>query len=359
MILKNLREKQNFEGNLYDVMFSFQNARTNTDSTTKWYSNGYSEVPFALHVDNRDSSDTYTLTVDYHVELFREEKEVNDILERLEYVIEQVIENDSISIKDISIVPEKEKQRILYDFNNTKVDYPKDKCVHELFVKQAKKTPDAVAVVFGEKEITYRELDEISNVLAHLLREKGVSRGDIVPIIAKRSWHILAAMLGILKAGAGYMPVAPDYPKDRVQFIIKEAKSKIGCVLGYEEQLEGIELLKLDELNLENARTEKRLPVENRNEAADVCYVIFTSGSTGVPKGIVLSHTTITNLIFWQQMSGVLEHSRRVLSFTSIIFDVFTQEVFSAILNGLTLLLIDDEVKDNITAFRRYIKDKE
>ncbi|MGN0376829.1 MAG: amino acid adenylation domain-containing protein [Suilimivivens sp.] len=363
MILKYLREKQNFEGNLYDVMFSFQNARTDSDSTTKWYSNGYSEVPFALHVDNRDSSDTYTVTIDYHVNLFREEKEVNDILERLEYVIEQMIENDNIAIKDISIVPEKEKQRIFYDFNNTKVDYPKDKCVHELFVKQAKKTPDAVAVVFGEKEITYRELDEMSNVLAHLLREKGVSRGDIVPIIAKRNWHILAAMLGILKAGAGYMPVAPDYPKDRVQFIIDETKSKIGCVFGYEEQLEGIELLKLDELNLENARTEKRLPVENRNEATDVCYVIFTSGSTGVPKGVMIRHSNVANYSHNNNNNVchavIQEGYRKIISVTNIVFDIFVTESILPLLNGMTVYLTSDEEVFSQSAVNRIVTENQ
>ena len=97
-------------------------------------------------------------------------------------------------------------------------------------MEQAAKTPERTAVVFEGKEVTYRELDEMSNVLAHMLREKGVKRGDIVPIISKRSWHILVAMLGILKAGAGYMPIAPDYPKDRVQFIVKEAGNETGVL---------------------------------------------------------------------------------------------------------------------------------
>ncbi len=356
MILKNLREKQNFEGNLYDVMFSFQNARTEVNADTKWYSNGYSEVPFTLHVDNRDNSDTYTLTVDYQVELFREDSEVNAIIDRLEHILEQIVENDSVLVKDISIVPDDEKQRILFDFNDTKVDYPRDKCVHELFMEQAGKTPDAIAVVFEDKEISYRELDEMSNVLAYVLQEKGVERGDVVPLIAKRSYYILVAMLGILKAGGAYMPVAPDYPKDRIQFIVQEAKSKVACVLGYKEELGGIELLQLDELSLENAEEDKKCLVENQNQAEDMCYVIFTSGSTGLPKGIALAHKTITNLVFWQQLSGVLDESKRILSFTSIIFDVFTQEVFSAILNGLTLLVINDEVKNNINGFREYVR---
>ncbi|MBQ9141396.1 MAG: amino acid adenylation domain-containing protein [Lachnospiraceae bacterium] len=354
-ILQGLREAHGIEKNLYDVMFSFQNAQADIDAELKWYSNGYSEVPLTMHVDNRDNGDTYTLTIDYQTELFRTKQEIYSIIERLEYILEQMNANPLAKIEDISIVPPREVQRILYDFNDTAVDYPKDKCVHELFMEQARKTPEAIAVVFEDKEITYRELDEMSNALAHALQEKGVERGDIVPLIAKRSYYILVAMLGILKAGGAYMPVAPDYPKERVQFIIQEAKSKVACVLGYEEQLENIELLRLDELVLEDAEEAGRTPLACKNSSEDLCYVIFTSGSTGVPKGILLSHRTITNLVTWQQTNGVLDGSKHILSFTTAIFDVFTQEVFSTILTGKSLFLISEETKNNIEYLEQYI----
>jgi amino acid adenylation domain-containing protein/thioester reductase-like protein len=348
MILKHLREKQNFEGNLYHVMFSFQNAETNTEAVTKWYSNGYSEVPFTLHVDNRDKENTYTLTADYQTEIFKEEKEVENIIERLEYILEQIIDNPTADVKDISIIPEKELNKILYAFNDTAVDYPRDKCVHELFMEQAAKTPERIAVVFEDKEITYRELDELSNVLARLLREKGVKRGDIVPIIAQRSYYIPVAMLGILKAGAAYMPIAPDYPKDRVQFIIEEAKSRIGCVLGYEETLESIELWKLDELGLWEAEPEKRLPIENVNEPEDLCYVIFTSGSTGVPKGVMIRHENVRNYSHNNNNNNVChaviqEGYQKIISVTNIVFDIFVTESILSLLNGMTVYFTNDD----------------
>lgn len=347
MILKDLREKQNFEGNLYDVMFSFQNAETKTETTTRWYCNGASEVPFVLHVDDRDENNAYTLTVDYQVELFKDEEEVQDIINRLEYILRQLIEKEDACLKDISILPEEEKRRVLYEFNNTAVNYPRDKCVHELFMEQVKKTPEAIAVVFEEKEITYRELDEMSNVLAYLLCKKGVKRGEIIPIIAKRSWHIIVAILGILKAGAAYMPIAPDYPKDRVQFIINEAKSRIGCVLGYDEELENIELIKLEEVDFNRNVAEWKGPIESRSQLEDICYVIFTSGSTGVPKGVMITHG---NLIAYLEQAisnyGIKRYDMSLI--TNIYVDLSVTTLFLPLATGYTLEIVNLELKDSI-----------
>lgn len=205
LILKVVREKQEMEGNLYNVMFSFQNARLDIGGETEWYSNGYSEVPFTLHVDNRDREDTYILTVDYQVEVFRQSKEIELILERLEYIARQILENDSVLVKEISILPEVEEKRILCEFNNTAMDYPRDKCVHELFMEQAEKTPDKIAVVFEEKEITYRELDEMSNGLANTLRERGIRRGDFVGVLLERDEKVIMVQLAVLKLGAVFI----------------------------------------------------------------------------------------------------------------------------------------------------------
>ncbi|MBP3569183.1 MAG: amino acid adenylation domain-containing protein [Lachnospiraceae bacterium] len=345
-ILRYLREKQNFSGNLYDAMISYQNAKTDTGATTKWYSNGYSEVPFVLHIDNRDQSSSHTLNVDYQVEVFKDEAEVEALIDRLEYILEQVTEDSEKKVKDICIVPEPERNKVIEEFNDTYVDYPREKCVHELFVAQAERTPESIAVVFQEREITYWELDEMSNILAHMLCEKGIGRGDIVPIIAKRSWHILVAMLGILKAGAGYMPVSPDYPKERVQFMVKEAKSKVGCVFGYAEQLEGIEFISLDEMDFDGAEPEKRFALKNQNSSEDICYVIYTSGSTGVPKGVVMAHRNLNNFVEEngknKYQCSLVKNASTILSTTSIVFDIFAFEIFSGILHGLKVVLSNE-----------------
>lgn len=186
-ILKHLREQQNFSGNLYDVMFSCQNAVTDIAAETKWYSNGFSEVPFTMHIDNRDSRQSATITVDYQTAAFSQEKEIDLIIARICHILNQIINDSEITVKNISILPEAEMKLLTEQFNDTAVTYPKEKCVHELFTLQAKKTPDKTALVFEDKKFTYRELDEMSNSLAHFLREKGVKANDVVPIIAKEA----------------------------------------------------------------------------------------------------------------------------------------------------------------------------
>lgn len=152
-ILKYLREKQNFSGNLYDVMISYQNAKTDTEAETKWYSNGYSEVPFVVHIDNRDDNNTHTINIDYQTAVFKDEREIEYIVSRLEYILSQIVNETSTDIKGIDIIPQEEKNLVLEQFNETYVEYPREKCVHELFTEQAKKTPDKIALVFEEKNL--------------------------------------------------------------------------------------------------------------------------------------------------------------------------------------------------------------
>lgn len=362
-ILQNLREKQSFEGNLYGILFSFQNAQTSIAGDTRWFSNGYSEVPFSLHIDNRDSEETYTVTVDYQVALFRGVEEIELILDRFEYIMEQMLDAMSMPIRDITVIPPREEQKILLEFNDTAEDYPRNKCVHQLLMEQARKTPEAIAIEFEDKKITYRELDEMSNILAHVLQKKGVERGDIVPLIAKRSYYIPVAMLGILKAGGAYMPIAPDYPIERVQFIIQEAKSKVACVLGYEEQLENIELLMLDELALEHAEEIRRIPLACKNSSEDLCYVIFTSGSTGVPKGVMLTHRNVLN--YCHNNNNNVCHAiikdgyKKIISVTNIVFDIFVTESILPLLNGMTIYFTNDEEVFSQSAINRIVTENQ
>ena len=232
-ILKYLREKQNFSGNLYDVMISYQNAKTDTEAETKWFSNGYSEVPFVMHIDNRDGKSSHTVNVDYQTAVFQDEREIEYIVNRLEYILTQIVYETSRDIKEINIVPQNERQMLVEEFNDTYVEYPRGKCVHELFTEQVKKTPDRIALVFEDEKFTYKQLDEMSNSLAHYLREKGVKRNDVVPVIAKRSWHVIVAMLGVMKAGGAYMPVSPEFPLERIKYMLETAEVKLALTYDY------------------------------------------------------------------------------------------------------------------------------
>ncbi len=341
-ILRNIHNQHDFSGNVYDVIVSFQNAKIAAKANTKWFSNGFCEVGMEFHVDNRDHAEMYTLNVDYQTELFFSETEVELLVKRILYVMEQIIENPKIQVREISILPIKEYQKVISEFNDTAVDYPKDKCVHELFQEQVQKNPEKAAVVFEGEKYTYRQIDEMSNALAHLLFEKGIRRGDIVPIIAKRSYLILVAMFGALKAGAAYMPVDPTYPDDRIESMLEEANVKLAFTLGYEKSL-GIETVDLEKIDFEGDISQ----IENQNEPEDLCYIIYTSGSTGRPKGVVIPHSRVVNYSHNNNNNNVV-HSiikseyRSIVSVTNIVFDIFVTESILPLLNGLTIYFANE-----------------
>ena len=341
-ILKYLREKQNFSGNLYDVMFSCQNAVTEIEAQTKWYSNGYSEVPFTIHIDNRDGRESHTITVDYQTEVFHQEKEIDLIIMRIYHILNQMMDNSELFVEDISILPEAENKLLIQKFNDTAVHYPKEKCVHEMFIEQAEKTPNQTALVFENQKFTYRELDEMSNSLAHFLREKGVKANDVVPIIAKRSWHVIVAMLGILKAGGAYMPVSPEYPEERIEYMIQTARSSVALCYGYDTNLK-IASYQLDEIDyFKNING-----IKNENVSTDLCYIIFTSGSTGKPKGVMIQHYNVTNFCnrYTNNVLGkcILNMNDKIISVTNIVFDIFVTESILPLTNGMTVFLASDD----------------
>ena len=345
-ILASLREKQNFSGNLYDVMISYQNARTDTSADTKWYSNGYSEVPFTIHIDNRDDNMSHTINVDYQTAIFKDEREVKYIIERLEYILCQITDGEDRDIKNIKILPPTEADKIVEKFNDTYVEYPRGKCVHELFTEQAKRTPDKIALVFEDEKFTYMQLDEMTNSLAHYLREKGVKRNDIVPIIAKRSWHVIVAMIGVMKAGGAYMPVSPEFPSERVKYMFEMANVKIALTYGYSDVLEdvNVEMIALDSIDyLKNTSM-----MQNKNESDDLCYIIFTSGSTGQPKGVAVRHRNVLNYCCNNGINSVCNRivsggRESIVSVTNIVFDIFVTESLLPLVNGLTIYFADDD----------------
>lgn len=346
-IMQSLREKSNFSGNPYDVMVSYQNANTNTNGKTWWFPNGYSDTPFVMHIDNRDSTDCYTLTIDYQTELFEKDGEISLITDRILHIVRQIISNNTVKIKDISILPQNEYQKVIYDFNSTDVDYSKDSCVHELFSEQAAKTPDKIGLVFENMKFTYKQLDEMSNSLANYLREKQrIKPNDIVPVISKRSWHIVVAMFGIMKAGGAYMPVDPAYPKDRIDYMISEANCSISLNFEYDE------ILSIDSVDLKTFDYDYNISnIKSINKPEDTCYLIFTSGSTGKPKGALLTHYGLTNFTnnnknnFFQ--NAVFETCNTILAVGSFIFDISVSEIILPLLNGLCTVIADDVVVNN------------
>lgn len=350
-ILEMLRNKQNFSGNLYDVMVSYQNAKTDADADTKWYTNGYSEVPLVIHIDNRDNKECHTLNVDYQTELFSEE-EVQYLIKRLEYILVQMKEHNT-TIGDISIVPLDERKKVIEEFNKTAVEYPRDKCVHELFEEQARKTPEEVALIFQDKRFTYRKLNQMSNAFAYFLRENGVRRGSRIAVLLKRDENVVIVQLAVLKLGAIFIPIDNRYPNERIDYIMRESKADL-LIRNVDKDISINREININDLRM-------KLVLENvfeKGNPEDACYIIFTSGSTGKPKGCTLTNRGLVNFC---KNNNILDTCNRLekkiaVSVNTISFDFFIAESLLPLLNGFTVVLASEEESLNQEKFIDLVK---
>ena len=338
-ILHGIKSKTGGSGRLFDASFSFQNSRTDIPARTEWFGNGRLEVPLSVHIDDRDSLGSFTLTIDHRTAVFPQSGEIKLLAQRFIHILKQVISGKNIG--EISVLPDDESDMLIKRFNETGIDFASDKCVHEAFSELAAKTPDRTALVFRGESFSYGRLEEMSGALAAFLRDKGISRGDVVPIISLRSPYIIIAMLAVMKTGVAYMPVSPEYPTERINFMMKNVGAKLALVCGADVDIpEEIRLESFDYSYISDTAPVKASP-------DNICYVIFTSGSTGKPKGTLISHRNVMNYCSanrFNVVGGILgEGIRSIVSVTDIVFDIFVTESILPLLNGITIFLADDE----------------
>ncbi|WP_143318654.1 AMP-binding protein, partial [Clostridium sp. HBUAS56017] len=248
-----------------------------------------------------------------------------------------------------------EKQKLLYEFNDTYTEYPRNKTICELFEEQVEKTPDQVAVVFENKELTYRELNERSNHLGRILREKGVKPDTMVGIMVDKSFEMMIGILGILKAGGAYLPIDIEYPEDRIKYMLEDSNANI--LLTQKHLLEKVSfggiVINLDQEEFSNRDKEN---LEKINTANDLAYIIYTSGSTGKPKGVMVEQKSVvrlvknTNYITFNEGDSILQTG-------TVAFDASTFEIWGAILNGLKLHLVSKNTILNMEEMDKYISE--
>ena len=270
---------------------------------------------------------------------------VERIAGHFKQLIEKVIENARFLIKDVDILTKQEREQIIYGFNDTKADYPEDKTFHELFEEQVEKVPERTAVVFENKSLTYRELNQRANSLAWTLREKGVGTDKIVAIMLEKSLEMIIGVLAVLKAGGAYLPIDPGYPQDRIKYMLDDSSVKILLtdeMLKGEVQFEGIVIWLNDDENY--MKSTANLPVMNKSK--DLAYLIYTSGTTGNPKGVLVEHRNFVNISFgWKEGYKLKDLVPSVLQMASFSFDVFCGDLSRALVNGGQLVICPDDKK--------------
>ncbi|MFC5699787.1 amino acid adenylation domain-containing protein, partial [Cohnella faecalis] len=258
-------------------------------------------------------------------------------------------------LKAIELLSAEEKRQLLHAFNDTKATYPANQTIHGLFEEQVKKTPDHTAVVLESESLTYAELNGRANQLARVLRGKGVGADRIVGILAERSLEMIVGILGILKAGGAYLPIDPDYPAERIGYMLEDSGADIlltqkrlqGQTMGFAGEVLHVDderLYALDDTDLAHMGSSK-----------DLAYVIYTSGSTGKPKGAMITHQGLVNYVSWANKVYMQEDRLDSALFSSISFDLTVTSLYLPLITGNKVVVYHGE--NQASVIRRIIEE--
>lgn len=353
-LLEDLRKKDSSIPNLYNILLSYQNVRSNKQTSdinyeSSWVGNNFISDDLDIHLYDMNDTGDINIAYDYLISKYSID-DICSIHARFLYIINQVLENNDITLNEIEIVTPDEKKKILYDFNNTSADYPRDKTITQLFEEQVEKTPDNIAVVFENQKLTYRELNEKANSLACYLRENGIERNNIVGIMVKRSLEMIISILAVLKSGACYIPIDPEYPQDRIEYMLNNSNTKLLLTFKRLENKVTFDNKLFVELDNElyNSNKDNLIHI---NKPDDLAYIIYTSGSTGKPKGVMLKHSNINNFI--QGMCNVVDFNSRktIVSVTTISFDIFVLESLLPLEKGLKIVIANENEQNDARLF--------
>lgn len=314
---------------LFDIMFAYQSEEMTEvifgDKKAELLKLPITSSKYDITLSILPQEKDILLVVEYCTDLYREST-MKRFMESYKYVLEQMLDGNK-RLKDIGAITEEESDKVLCQFNGSDRAYDRGIYLHRIFEDQAEKIPDHMAVIAPDCNLTYAELNIRANQVAHSLIEQGIGAGDIVAFALPRKSSMIAVILGILKAGAVYLPVDPDYPQDRIDYMLADSKAK----------------LFITEANFHSVteNEKKNNPNVELDEEA-LCYCIYTSGSTGKPKGTLLKHKGITNLVTDLSLYEDMSECKRIGFMTTITFDVASQEIFTALLNGLTGVLMPE-----------------
>ena len=332
---------------LFQVMFAWQN--TSKDRLIlpglklSQLSVPYLVAKFDLTLSLEETGERIVGGARYATSLF-ERATIERHLACFRTLLEAMVGGDAQAVDRLPIVPALERQQVLYEWNRTEVAYPKDRLLHHLIEEQVERTPNAVAVVFQEEQLTFRQLNDRSNGLAHYLQNLGVGPNVLVGICVGRSLEMLVGLLGILKAGGAYVPLDPAYPKSRLDFILDDTEARVVLTTERLRQLSAGCSSRVVCLDTEWAAISKAETANPRCTTGpnDLAYVIYTSGSTGQPKGVAISHRSPAAFVHWAHSVFSPEEMAGVLFSTSICFDLSVFEIFVPLSRGGKVILVAD-----------------
>jgi amino acid adenylation domain-containing protein len=307
------------------------------------YGEERTNYPLMLSVDDLGDGFSLTAQIERPIAPRRICEYMNGVLESLVNALET---SPDAPVYTLKVLGKAERRQVLYEWNDTAAEFPSDACIHELFEVQVEKSPDGIAVVHEERELSYRELNRAANQLAHYLRELGVAPDARVAICLERGLEMIIALLAVLKAGGAYVPLDPSYPPERLRFMLEDSAP---AAVVTQAQLRGLIQLPqhIPVVDLtEAAEAWQQSPESNPDRVSigltpeHLAYVIYTSGSTGQPKGVMVEHRSVVNLLSSMLDTTGIKEADRLLSVTTFAFDIAALEIYMPLLCGAQLFLV-------------------
>ncbi|WP_139488131.1 non-ribosomal peptide synthetase [Brevibacillus dissolubilis] len=356
-MVKDLNIQSNLQAPpVFQVTYTFQNknlftinASTPTLGEIEFVEQIGQEGEFKISLEVFEEQDRFVLCLKYDANKF-DAQDIASMMGHYQNLITAVIANPSAPIGSYSYLSEAERNQVLIGWNQTKAPFPSERCLHDFFEEHASAHPEAIALEYDGKQMSYAELNARANQVAAYLRQSGVKTDTVVALCAERSFEMVIGIYGIVKAGGAYLPIDPAYPADRVTYMVENAGVTRMLTLSYLADslpLEGMDVAYLDTDEDSSGRKGvfSTQPTANVSRAEtglgvhNLAYVIYTSGSTGLPKAVMVEHRALTNRIDWMQKAYSLDTSDVVLQKTPFSFDVSVWEFFWPLITGARMVI--------------------
>ncbi|MCP5049502.1 MAG: AMP-binding protein, partial [bacterium] len=346
-------EKDTGRNPLFDTMFALQNVDI---PDVRIPGLKLTPFPFEQRVAKFDlllecfeMDDRLSCTFEYCTALFKQET-ILKLAGYFKRIVVSVLDAPAVKMSEISIISEEEKKQVVFDFNDNKCDYPGDKTICQLFEEQVEREPWAVALAEESARITYSQLNERADRAANLLKQKNVGPGTITAIMIPPSFDMIIGILAILKAGGAYLPIDPQLPQERIDFMLKDSGAKL-LITGQEVKWEiATNFVNLMEL----------LPVLPSHlpifPPSNLAYIIYTSGSTGKPKSVMVEHRSLVNLCNWHNTRYSVTSKDRAFKYANVGFDASVWEIFPYLIVGAELHILRDEIKSDLRQLNHYFE---
>jgi amino acid adenylation domain-containing protein len=365
---------------LFDIMFAFQDMDIEATDTSRAAASA-AEIPtsqkdwpflikskFDMTITAGVSRQNLSITFNYSSALFKKET-IETFAAYFKNIVSIVILQKDIKLFQIEILSAEEKRQLVYDFNDTEAEFPKDKTLHQLFEEQVEQKPHQVAVVFNDERLTYRKLYSSAHRLAYTLR--GAVSDSIVGLMVDRSLEMIWGMIAVLKAGSAYMPIDSQYPWERIRYMMEDSKARIlitspelfkeNSKTARWEEMNNIEIVPLNSSSLPHFLSSS-LPGFPASHSSRLAYVIYTSGTTGNPKAVMIEHKSVINLVMGLKdrvYPGSAALPLHVSLLSPYVFDASIKQIFFSLLLGHVLVIVPEEARFDGERLYRYYKEKE